>query len=69
MLYLEYILFAVAIISFIGHYIMRELYAFYLYNTIAIVFGYLSLNSVYEITHKRNLYNIYLFIMNDETVA
>jgi len=67
MLYPEYILFILIIISFFLHLQILDLYSFFLYNTSPIVFGFLSLYSIYDITHERTLDNILFFIMYDES--
>ena len=67
MLYPEYILFILIIVSFILHLQVGDLYSFFLYNTSSIVFGFLSLYSIYDITHERTFDNILFFIINDNS--
>jgi len=45
----------------------KDLYSFFLYNTSPIVFGFLSLHSIHEITNEWMIKDILSFIMNDET--
>jgi hypothetical protein len=66
MFYFEYILYFVISISFIIHLIKKKAYLFLTYNIAPIVFGFLSLNSIYDFTKKYAAYDIYQFIMNDE---
>src|ERR1700729_1949094 len=63
MFYLELLLYTITIISFAGHFVMRDVYSFYLYNTTTVIFALLSLNKVNAIVHNRDLYDIYLYIM------
>jgi len=63
MFYLELIVYVITIISFTGHFVMRELYPFYLYNTTTIIFALLSLNKINAIVDNRDLYDIFLYIM------
>lgn len=65
MFYPEYILLILIIVSFILHLQIGDLYSFFLYNTSPIVFGFLSLYSIYNITHETALDHIIMFIMND----
>jgi len=67
MLYPEYILFIVIIASFILHLQIWDLYSFFLYNSSSIIFGFLSLYSIYDITHERTIENILFFIMKDDS--
>lgn len=67
MFYPEYILFILIIVSFILHLQAGDLHSFFLYNTSSIVFGFLSLYSIYDITHERTVENILFFIMNDNS--
>ena len=67
MLYPEYILFILIIASFILHLQIGDLYSFFLYNSSSIVFGFLSLYSIYDITHERTVENILFFIMKDDS--
>jgi len=63
MFYLELLLYIIVIISFAGHFVMRDVYSFYLYNTTTIIFALLSLNKVSTIVNHRDLYDIYLYII------
>ena len=65
MFYPEYILLILIIVSFILHLQVGDLYSFFLYNTPLIVFGFLSLYSIYNITNEKTLEDIISFIMND----
>ena len=67
MFYLEFILFFLIIILFVLHLKKEDLYSFFLYNTSPIIFGFLSLHSIHEITNERMIKDILFFIMNDET--
>jgi len=66
MFYLEFLLFFLIIILFFLHTQIEDLYSFFLYNSSPFVFGFLSLNSIYEITNEHNLIEILFFIINDE---
>jgi hypothetical protein len=63
MFYLEFLLYTIIIISFVGHFVMRDVYSFYLYNTTTVIIALLSLNKVNAIVHNRDLYDIYLYII------
>jgi hypothetical protein len=65
MFYPEYILLILIIVSFVLHLQVGDLYSFFLYNTSLIVFGFLSLYSIYNITNEKTLEDIISFIMND----
>jgi hypothetical protein len=65
MFYPEYILFILIIVSFILHLLVVDLYSFFLYNTSPVVFGLLSLYSIYDITNERTIENILYYIMYD----
>lgn len=67
MFYLEYILLILIIVSFILHLQVGDLYSFFLYNTSPIVFGFLSLYSIYNIIHKTTIDHIINFIINDNS--
>jgi hypothetical protein len=67
MFYPEYILFILIIASFILHLQIGDLYSFFLYNSSSTIFGFLSLYSIYDITHERTIENILFFIMNDDS--
>ena len=65
MFYPEYILFILIIASFILHLLVVDLYSYFLYNTSPVVFGLLSLYSIYDITNERTIENILYFIIYD----
>ena len=67
MFYPEYILFILIIALFILHLQIGDLYSFFLYNSSSIIFGLLSLYSIYDITHERTVENILFFIMKDNS--
>jgi len=67
MFYPEYILLILIIVSFILHLQIGDLYSFFLYNTSLIVFGFLSLYSIFNITDEKTLEDIINFIMNDNS--
>lgn len=67
MFYPEYILLILIIVSFVLHLQIGDLYSFFLYNTSSIVFGFLSLYSIYNITNETSINNIIKFIMNDSS--
>ena len=67
MFYLEFILFILIMILFMLHLQKKDLYSFFLYNTSPIIFGFLSLHSIHEITNEWMIKDILFFIMNDET--
>jgi hypothetical protein len=52
MFFLEFILFILIILVFMLHLQKKDLYSFFLYNTSPIVFGFLSLHSIHEITNE-----------------
>jgi hypothetical protein len=67
MFYLEYILIILIIASFMLHLKAEDLYSYFLYNTSLIIFGFLSLNSIFNLTNESTLVGILNFIMQDET--
>lgn len=67
MFYPEYILFILIIVSFILHLQVKDLHSYFLYNTSPVVFGFLSLYSIYDITHETTIENILFFIMHDNS--
>lgn len=67
MFYPEYILLILIIVSFVLHLQIGDLYSFFLYNTSPIVFGFLSLYSIYNITAETSINHIIKFIINDNS--
>ena len=67
MFYPEYLLLILIIVSFVLHLQVGDLYSFFLYNTSPIVFGYLSLYSIYNITNETTIDHIIIYIMNDDS--
>jgi len=67
MFYLEYILLFIIIVSFILHLQVGDLYSFFLYNTSPIVFGFLSLYSIFNITNEKTIDDIIFYIINDNS--
>lgn len=67
MFYLEYILLIVIIASFVLHLQVGDLHSFFYYNTSPIIFGFLSLYSIFNLTNEKTIDNIIFYIMNDNS--
>ena len=67
MFYPEYILLILIIVTFNLHVQIKNIDSFFIFNTSPILFGFLSLHSIYNITNETSLHHIILFIINDRS--